>query len=125
VIPAPTIKYDASYGSIRTVKRVKFEEIEEDDPIELSRFEEFKQQNPKAIEEVDRMTEKQSMDPEQITERGVDSAELAPAVEDEMSEEQRRAAAEEKANHDEEIEKATRQWAEMMKEAAQVQQNAM
>jgi hypothetical protein len=59
------------------------------------------------------------------TERGVDSAELAPAVEDEMSEEQRRAAAEEKANHDEEIEKATRQWAEMMKEAAQVQQNAM
>ena len=125
VLPAPTIKNDSSRGSTRNAKRVKFEQVEEDDPVDLSQFEEFKQQEPNAVEEEDRLAEQLLIDQEQTVEREVDHAELEPVVEDELSEEERRAAAEEKAKNDEELEEAARQWAEMMKKAAQAEQSAM
>jgi hypothetical protein len=125
MLSAPTIKYDASHASTRTAKRVKFEEVQEDDRVDLSRIEEFQQREPKTVEWEDRMAEKQSGDPKEVAEEEMGIVELDPVAEDSMSVEERHAAAQEKAKNDEEIEEASRQWAAMMKKAAQAEQSAM
>ena len=86
----------------------------------MSQIEEFKQQEPNGVKEKDMLAEQQLVDHERTVE-----TEVEHVAEDELSEEERRMLAEEKATNDEELEEVTRQWAEMMKQAAEAEQSVM
>jgi hypothetical protein len=51
--------------------------------------------------------------------------EVEHVAKDELSEEERRILAEEKAKNDEELKEFARQWAEMMKKAAEAEQSVI
>jgi len=120
VLPFNTIKYDSSHGSARNAKRVKLGEAEKNDHVDMSQIEEFKWQEPNGIEKKDMLAEQQLVDQEQTIE-----TEIEHVAEDELSEEEIRILAEEKAKNDEELEEVARQWAEMMKKAAEAEQSVM
>lgn len=114
VLSVATIKHDPSHGSAGNAKRVRLEEAENDDHVDMYQIEEFKRQEPNAIEEEDLLAEQQLVGQEQ-------TAKLEHVAEDELSEEERRIVAEEKA----ELEEVAKQWTEMMKKAAEAEQNVM
>jgi hypothetical protein len=120
LLPLATIKHDSSHGSVRNAKRFKLEEAEKNDHVDMSQIEEFKWQEPNDIKEEDMLAEQQLVDQEQTVE-----TEVEHVAEDELSEEERRMLAEEKAKNDEELNEVARQWAEMMKQAAEAEQSVM
>jgi hypothetical protein len=120
VLPLATIKHDSSHGSVRNAKRFKLEEAEKNDHVDMSQIEEFKWQEPNGIEEKDMLAEQQLVDQEQNVE-----TEIEHVAENELSEEEMRILAEEKDKNDEELEEVARQWAEMMKKAAEAEQSVM
>jgi uncharacterized protein YigA (DUF484 family) len=101
------------------------EETQKNNHVDMSQIEEFKRQEPDAIEENDMLAGEQSIDHEQTVETGVDSSEFEHVAQDELSEEESRVVAEENAKDNEELEEAARQWAEMMKKALEAEQSTM
>jgi hypothetical protein len=120
LLPLATIKHDSSHGSARKAKRVKLEEAEKNDHVDMSQIEEFKWQEPIGIKEKEILAEQQLIEHEQTVE-----TEVGHVAEDELSEEERRMLAEEKAKNDEELEEVARQWAERMKKAAEAEQSVI
>jgi hypothetical protein len=105
MLPAPTIKYDIAQGNAASAKRVKSDEVPERDAVDLYGIKEFPGEASQVVAEGETEQDEVVADLDQIAEQGEDIAELESVTEDERTEEEKCAEAEQLAKEDEEFER--------------------
>jgi hypothetical protein len=110
MLPAPTIRHDIAQGNAATAKQAKFEEVPECGGVDLYSIKEFSRKASKVVVVVvvvEGETEQEEVvaDLDQIAEQCEGIAELESVTEDERTEEEKHAEAEQLAREDEEFER--------------------